>query len=124
MDRLLGRTTWLCSTVLQRFVTVQKFGPFSGTKFVIIFPLLDIPSNYFLLTFSQKSCIHYPLSMNTTRSAHHLFYLIVLIINYHNYGHYPSSTHYLGRYIMSRIVIVILIFHRHKPIDSINLLGS
>jgi hypothetical protein len=24
----------------------------------------------------------------------------------------------------SRIVIVILIYHRHKPIDSINLLGS
>jgi hypothetical protein len=29
-----------------------------------------------------------------------------------------------GRWIMSRIVIVILIYHRHKPIDSINLLGS
>jgi hypothetical protein len=28
-----------------------------------------------------------------------------------------------GRWIMSRIVIVILIYHRHKPIDSINLLG-
>jgi hypothetical protein len=27
-------------------------------------------------------------------------------------------------WIMSRIVIVILIYHRHKPIDSINLLGS
>jgi hypothetical protein len=26
--------------------------------------------------------------------------------------------------IMSTIVIVILIYHRHKPIDSINLLGS
>jgi hypothetical protein len=25
---------------------------------------------------------------------------------------------------MFRIVIVILIYHRHKPIDSINLLGS
>jgi hypothetical protein len=25
---------------------------------------------------------------------------------------------------MSIIVIVILIYHRHKPIDSINLLGS
>jgi hypothetical protein len=25
---------------------------------------------------------------------------------------------------MSRIVIVILIYHRHKPVDSINLLGS
>jgi hypothetical protein len=25
---------------------------------------------------------------------------------------------------MSRIVIVILIYHRHNPIDSINLLGS
>jgi hypothetical protein len=25
---------------------------------------------------------------------------------------------------MSRIVIVILIYHPHKPIDSINLLGS
>jgi hypothetical protein len=25
---------------------------------------------------------------------------------------------------MSRIVIVILIYHRHKPINSINLLGS
>jgi hypothetical protein len=25
---------------------------------------------------------------------------------------------------MSRIVIVILIYHRHKPIDSINLLDS
>jgi hypothetical protein len=25
---------------------------------------------------------------------------------------------------MSRIVLVILIYHRHKPIDSINLLGS
>jgi hypothetical protein len=25
---------------------------------------------------------------------------------------------------MSRIVIVILIYHRHKPIDSINVLGS
>jgi hypothetical protein len=25
---------------------------------------------------------------------------------------------------MSRIVIVILIYHSHKPIDSINLLGS
>jgi hypothetical protein len=24
---------------------------------------------------------------------------------------------------MSRLVIVILIYHRHKPIDSINLLG-
>jgi hypothetical protein len=29
-----------------------------------------------------------------------------------------------GQWIMSRIVIVILIYHRHKPIDSINLLGS
>jgi nitrogen fixation protein FixH len=29
-----------------------------------------------------------------------------------------------GRSIMSRIVIVILIYHRHKPIDSINLLDS
>jgi hypothetical protein len=29
-----------------------------------------------------------------------------------------------GRWIMSRIAIVILIYHRHKPIDSINLLGS
>jgi hypothetical protein len=28
------------------------------------------------------------------------------------------------RWVMSRIVIVILIYHRHKPIDSINLLGS
>jgi hypothetical protein len=28
------------------------------------------------------------------------------------------------RWIMSRIVTVILIYHRHKPIDSINLLGS
>jgi hypothetical protein len=28
-----------------------------------------------------------------------------------------------GRWIMSRIVIVIIIYHRHKPIDSINLLG-
>jgi hypothetical protein len=27
------------------------------------------------------------------------------------------------RWIMSRIVIIILIYHRHKPIDSINLLG-
>jgi hypothetical protein len=25
---------------------------------------------------------------------------------------------------MSRIVIAILIYHRHKPIDNINLLGS
>jgi hypothetical protein len=25
---------------------------------------------------------------------------------------------------MPRIVIVILMYHRHKPIDSINLLGS
>jgi hypothetical protein len=25
---------------------------------------------------------------------------------------------------MFRIVIVILIYHRHKPVDSINLLGS
>jgi hypothetical protein len=25
---------------------------------------------------------------------------------------------------MSRIVIVIVIYHRHKPTDSINLLGS
>jgi hypothetical protein len=30
----------------------------------------------------------------------------------------------LDGYLMSRIVIVILIYHRHKPIDSINLLGS
>jgi hypothetical protein len=29
-----------------------------------------------------------------------------------------------GRWIMSRIVIVMLIYLRHKPIDSINLLGS
>jgi hypothetical protein len=29
-----------------------------------------------------------------------------------------------GRWIMSRIVIVILIYHSHKPIDSINLLDS
>jgi hypothetical protein len=29
-----------------------------------------------------------------------------------------------GQWIMSRIVIVILIYHRYKPIDSINLLGS
>jgi hypothetical protein len=29
-----------------------------------------------------------------------------------------------GRRIMFRIAIVILIYHRHKPIDSINLLGS
>jgi hypothetical protein len=29
-----------------------------------------------------------------------------------------------GRWIMYRIVIVILIYHRHKPIDSISLLGS
>jgi hypothetical protein len=28
-----------------------------------------------------------------------------------------------GRWIVSRIVIVILIYRRHKPIDSINLLG-
>jgi hypothetical protein len=28
------------------------------------------------------------------------------------------------RWIMSRIVIVILTYHRHKPIDSINLLDS
>jgi hypothetical protein len=28
-----------------------------------------------------------------------------------------------GQWIMFRIVIVILIYHRHKPIDSINLLG-
>jgi hypothetical protein len=28
-----------------------------------------------------------------------------------------------GQCIMSRIVIVILIYHRHKPMDSINLLG-
>jgi hypothetical protein len=28
------------------------------------------------------------------------------------------------RWIMSRIVIVILIYYRHKPIDGINLLGS
>jgi hypothetical protein len=27
-------------------------------------------------------------------------------------------------WVMSRIVIVILICHRHKPVDSINLLGS
>jgi hypothetical protein len=27
-----------------------------------------------------------------------------------------------GRWIMTRILIVILIDHRHKPIDSINLL--
>jgi hypothetical protein len=27
-----------------------------------------------------------------------------------------------GRWIMSRIMIVILIYHRHKPIDSISLL--
>jgi hypothetical protein len=29
-----------------------------------------------------------------------------------------------GRWIMSRFMIVILIYHRHKPIDIINLLGS
>jgi hypothetical protein len=29
-----------------------------------------------------------------------------------------------GRWIMSRIVIVMLIYHRHKPTDSINLLDS
>jgi hypothetical protein len=29
-----------------------------------------------------------------------------------------------GRWIMSIIVIVIVIYHRHKPIDSINLLCS
>jgi hypothetical protein len=29
-----------------------------------------------------------------------------------------------GRWIMPRIVTVILIYHRHKPIDSINVLGS
>jgi hypothetical protein len=28
-----------------------------------------------------------------------------------------------GRWLMSRIVIVILIYHRHKPIDSINLVA-
>jgi hypothetical protein len=28
------------------------------------------------------------------------------------------------RWIMSRIVTVILMYHRHKPIDSINLFGS
>jgi hypothetical protein len=28
------------------------------------------------------------------------------------------------RWIMSRIVLIILIYHRHKSIDSINLLGS
>jgi hypothetical protein len=28
-----------------------------------------------------------------------------------------------GRWIVSRIVIVVLIYHRHKLIDSINLLG-
>jgi hypothetical protein len=28
-----------------------------------------------------------------------------------------------GRWVMSRIGIVILIYHRHKPTDSINLLG-
>jgi hypothetical protein len=31
---------------------------------------------------------------------------------------------FLSRWTMSRIVIVILIYHRHKPIDSFNLLGS
>jgi hypothetical protein len=30
----------------------------------------------------------------------------------------------LGFLDRTRIVIVILIYHRHKPIDSINLLGS
>jgi hypothetical protein len=29
-----------------------------------------------------------------------------------------------GRLITSRIVTVILVYHHHKPIDSINLLGS
>jgi hypothetical protein len=29
-----------------------------------------------------------------------------------------------GRWIMSKIVIVILIYHHHKPVDRINLLGS
>jgi hypothetical protein len=29
-----------------------------------------------------------------------------------------------GRWALSRIVIVILLYHRHQPIDGINLLGS
>jgi hypothetical protein len=39
--------------------------------------------------------------------------------NCDSYINIPSQ-----RWIMSRIVIVILIYHRHKPIDSINLLDS
>jgi hypothetical protein len=40
----------------------------------------------------------------------------------------PRNVVYLnkktGRWIMSRIVIVVLTYRCHKPIDSINLLGS
>jgi hypothetical protein len=35
----------------------------------------------------------------------------------------PCFKQKTGRWIMSRIVIVMLIYHRHKPIDSINLLS-
>jgi hypothetical protein len=35
-----------------------------------------------------------------------------------------NSKQNTGRWIVSRIVTVILIYHRHKPIDVINLLGS
>jgi hypothetical protein len=40
------------------------------------------------------------------------------------YGNFFSSTKPSTLWIMSRIVIVILIYHRHIPIDSIKLLGS
>jgi hypothetical protein len=49
--------------------------------------------------------------------------------NCHNSGHYSASetscfTQRTGRWIMSRTVILILIYDRHKPIGRINLLGS
>jgi hypothetical protein len=41
------------------------------------------------------------------------------------YKHHPSCFKYVsGGWILSRTVIVILIYYRHKPIDRINLLGS
>jgi hypothetical protein len=46
--------------------------------------------------------------------------IVIVILIYHR--HKPIDK--TGRWIMSRIVTAILIYHRHKPIDSINLLGS
>jgi hypothetical protein len=47
-----------------------------------------------------------------------------VVLKTRRFGDWNLSCKKTGRWIMYRIVIVILIYHRHRPIESINLLGS